>query len=1696
MYISEIDDILYQTLDKLLYTWIVETKGNDLLSFAKIIKEPNFVKYQKDINKILEFAIELISQEDITKIVTKNNNISSINNLVSKYLGYYIFILIGINYESKIELFNNNLVEISRNQSSYNVRINNFFNSESNSKIIKTINVIKEFKDYIEKMKNKKTDVNNLINSYSVNLKEFIDLYKMENVNNFIELTENKEITKNKIILDHNIVKVMIFVYLYRNDEKKEIFNEIESSETANGEFVFIDVVVPKSAFIDYTVIESILSPAELKTSIPDIIYNLVNDDYSEVITENKKYYMDYDLKIQKLLDTHIIIPIVDDFLLYHKDNEKYEKQGDKIELPKKKDETKIKYIINKINTASELYKNQEEIRKLFYLPLQNRNAILTNTYEDIKILSKMKNIIKMNVESEDLFYDLINYKLYPYISFKEFKKNGFVFASNNTKDVIRNINFMDSNKKRNAVLQTRIMSEDMHVNIVGFAIVKSQDDLQCLDLSNFIDISKESKDPLTSFKVLMEEKIKNSLIYDLENKEHEKRQNLKNNYYWLFDAEKDNYAVPFYDVSPKMPKNEVIKIVASHLYDYTIEIIINLIKNNINTSHPKPIVDYINNLERYKQLYPDIDNIHHADTLNELEYLIYYVKSIKTEDIYDYNEDLFPGLYGKINKLPSAQIKELISIPRLRFRADFKDSDKKNNKTVVLESEELDIIEKDYETNENINAVCQHIISWDKISEVKKTNPSAFANLVYEFIQQYVEINTSLENICKSCHSSVNIKKYVNDGSFDNTTQKFITFNIQMDVNIEDLPEYEKFKTSIRNIDKIIERFASIINIQGLSGNLPTTKSKRKNIVKDTMDLLLNHKNFLKKNYQSNRDTFLESYGINKKITNFYVFDLDNSIFIYSSKEKDFYKMYKFNNVLSYVLVLLILDLNENQILNFNYDKICSYMIFKKIGFSLFDGLNIYVNKSHDLNPIKNYPVLCYALYLTSCFVTKYNIWKDTFTATTGKEIPIKKFNPLIQKSVIQTSVEILNTILLVDQEEIKKSKLYLYEMLNTKFYQKLELFKNFNIIKKLDQKFLSDGTTIFEKRSMFDNEKYDYIPTNNLIYPYVYSDIFDKYSKMYCQKRWQPPKFIRDYVEMVNVSNLSNCIEGEFHNFKAKDKTMECTNCHIELGLGLYIKDSYDYIHKLDVLNYIKKLAKKYCIDGKFHNFEYNEKNETSICKLCGYRQGELIKNSEKELYGLFENIQTTIIKNNILAKEMLDKNGIKNDDINKSIKSCFDKIMYKFQKYDNNLNNTLNSLLDNMQKLLGTDIMIDNKLHNLHNNIYIINHDFNGTKITNPIQINEKDNKFRFVENHPFFKRDVIIYALQKNTKYESFYDAYEKYLLGYREINKEYKVIEKSNAKIIVNYSVKNIFLLLGFTRQYINIRDFYPEIYGMTSEEYEQFKNNIKMNDLLNKIGQRRFEIVKKLGAEINTYINRFKFNYQVKIIETPTFYDAHPNPENDPINNPFDIIYTKFQKKIDTSITTIQKDKNISHIFLKYMGTIQSYLPFIKINETLDYVNVIEYNILLKHDYSSNLVLNYIIDEINRLMNYNQSKIVKTNLILFIIEITWKLFNLTNHSITMSDRDVSYFNQILYTSDFYLETQTQDMLVDSIDFYGTVKDLSEMTEEERTKYKDEIDDDKEEDEAIDYGDEEIDAEGIFELNTKLERNEYTKNMLE
>ena len=94
MYISEIDELLNETLNNFMGIWILESKISELLDFKKLIKEVNFIKYQKQINEIIEFGQTLIPNDKITKLVSKKQNIILIKNIISKYICYYIFIMI------------------------------------------------------------------------------------------------------------------------------------------------------------------------------------------------------------------------------------------------------------------------------------------------------------------------------------------------------------------------------------------------------------------------------------------------------------------------------------------------------------------------------------------------------------------------------------------------------------------------------------------------------------------------------------------------------------------------------------------------------------------------------------------------------------------------------------------------------------------------------------------------------------------------------------------------------------------------------------------------------------------------------------------------------------------------------------------------------------------------------------------------------------------------------------------------------------------------------------------------------------------------------------------------------------------------------------------------------------------------------------------------------------------------------------------------------------------------------------------------------------------------------------------------------------------------------------------------------------------------------------------------------------------
>lgn len=1717
MYIKDIDNIIDNTLNNVFSKWVINDKKSDnLIDIKKLIAEQNLVKHQKDINNTMDLLFTLISQDEIKKMVNKDANIFLLNNIIKKYVAYFIFLFIGVFSKSKIETFNNNLVEFSRNQTNYSIKITDFFNSDSNSKIIKLISFIRDIFDFFNKLiviEKKKTNININISRISAKLtkKEMVEVKEKEgkegkeeeafndNVNelllnyndefikfiksfsipallNIKSLYSNTYVDTKDILQQHifvfKLIKILIFKgpYLY-NTERTDIFNKVDSSETSNGEYIYIDIVVPQTNFIDYNTIETILDPEELNTDIPEIINNLLNDDFSNDLDERRRYFIDTDHKIQKLFDTGIIIPIVDDFLLYNRDNEKYVRSdSSKIlnkdeEYKKNKEDTKIKFIINKISSTSDYYKNEKEIKSLFYAPLQNRNAILVNSIEDIKIINKLSNLTKSNNENLDLLTDLKNYNSYPYISFRDFVKVGFRFFGDKTTVSYRNINF---NKKNSQILETRIINDVSNINIVGFAIVNTKDTPECLSINDFIDINTTTN--IEDGNLL---NIVTSLINDKLRSKMDKtyKSMIEKNYYLLFDSKNMDINIPNYNTGATMSKNDVAKTFMAYLYDNMLDSIINIFKKDILKDN-NYLYNNFKKLDHIKNKYPDISNKLYADSVNDIDNIIYHDKIVKDEDIYDYNEDIFLGLYGNVHKLPTAPIKLKPLIPRILINdIDFKVDEKNKEK----EDETIDLNENINDNiNEYVKAVCQHIISLDKITEIKKYNETLYSRLIYEYTQQYVEMDPNQNYICKSCKSDINIKRYIIDGAFDNKTQQFIPLTISITSYIEDLPEYDKYKIAIKSIDKIIDRIGLIINFPGISGIIYSSKSKRRLLIKDVIELVLNNNKNLEQ-YMPIRDKLLKDYGLSKEKSKLFKFTLDNDIFIYSSKDKDksIFKITKYNNVISYISIIIILELTDSQILNFKNDKICSYLIYKKIGYTLFDGINIIVNKDYDLTPIREYPILCYIIYIISCSFCKYNIWGDL----NRTEEDSKKFDLNMQKSIIHTMIELLNTIIKNDIETSKKNKIYIYDILINKYFRKLELFKSKDLINRLD--ILYASTTLSTKDSIVisTTTKYDIEPNNVIDNKYVFDNLYYA-NKKYEYQRYIMPKPTEKLITINSINNLTNCANGQFHKFKLNGLTLKCSNCDIVADLKALDNKKTPEIYKNAIMIYLQKLSKKYCKNGKIHIFNYGDKYEIK-CQKCSYIKDTDNNLNEKALLDMYKHIAKNILDSNIYIDKIINKVKDKNSVQIKNIRKVYEKVVYKFKKNDNNIDTILTTFLDNIQKLLGLDILIDKNVHNLYDNIYIIDHDINGSALEKPVQVYDNDKKFRIVYNQPHYKRDVLIHTVQKNTKYEVFYDLYKRYLIGYREINKEYVNIEKINCKIKVVYSIKNIFLMYGFTRQYINIKDMYPDLYGFNIDKIKEFisKDDFKVN-FVNNIFHRRFSLIKKLCNNININVHRLYKKFKVNLLETTDIHDAEL------INNPIDVIYNNYLKKIDNPIDISDKDKN--HTFLKYNGDINTYVPYekFKFNKKDDVIinDNINFDLLYKYDFNSNLILNYLITEIIRLLDYNTNKVIKTNIISLILEITISLFNTYNMDIYNFDKEVDHFNQVLYTSAFYIETQNIDNDIDIIDYYDSYKidtDADVVSDESKAKIIDEKEDDEEEQNALDI-DEELDNEGMFD----------------
>lgn len=1605
MYISKIDELLDNSINE-FHNFLMEDK-----TFKKILGSENFVKHQKFINELFEIFMQKINVEDIEELTSNQTHTEIIIELIKRYNAFYLFMLIAYHYKDKRELYINNLIEFTKSQGSYNYRITNFFNGENNGYVIRFFTMVRAIEDlmradrdrYEEAIKNPEyKDTVNFLNNFDPE---------------FIRNTFKRNRNETQDVQALNIIKTLIIMELYIANDKEYVLEILNTNDKEEGEFIYIDIVVPKMEFMDFASIEAGLSQEDIDAGIARTIHDFIIEQEDL----DRKKAMTAEQKIGVLLENNIIIPIVEDFMLYHKETEKYDSTGINIDKDRSKEDGHLKYIVSKIDNFSELNSNQvkssknllTQLERMIYTPLSDRDAILINELEDNKIIARAMEDGRSSVENNEYLNDLLSYRAYPYINYKEFKNDGFKTSVRKTIPAIRSTTITKQmlRGRKESQIQLRIGSGNQILNMVGLMIKPHDMIIDCIKIQDLVDIRKlgsknEIKEDLKNGYNQTMRYLKNKIL---------KEKELNKGVYWMFDTSTDKTVVEGYEHRINDDKEHNMRIVVSSIYDDILNIMFVKIKNKIKEFNGQM------SMQQFDKIVKDIETDYFPfprdiTLWNELYSYAIYDKVVKVDFKYDNRDDKFPGLFGDIIKLPVASDPVVPELPILQINLN-----KKNTNALI-----------DIEDNsENMGAICQHLQTWENITALRKKRPNEFQDKIFEFVANYVLVNYAGDYICKSCGRVINIKNYVLSGSY-NSDGNYVMYHSEMVVPLEDIPEYSKYDMVISSIDKMIERIASISNINFLQESTKSKSSFRKQMIKNAIDLISLHNKFLRGIYYDRKDT-IKKMGIKLDLTNYFYFELENSIFIHSSKDRDQLKPIKRNNILVYLFFLILMEFNNAQIIYMSgnkIDKTCNYTFFAKYGYKLFENIKIRKNMAGEIVDIQNYKVLCYLIFQISCSLTKYKMWKIE-----GNDEKSKKFNPIVQKKIIHTLLDLINSVLHIAE---KNKSDHIYEIVSTKFYEKLAtLFKDSSILKKI-RNIENKKRSLHSGNKTLQNTVYSTVAIGDGYKVGDYQGVH-KYPTCSNSVHTINKRDIDTYIYQL-PNDITHCPDGQFHNWKPKGTTMECTICGAILDNINTNKNNVNIIEQYRYQVLRRKVA-KYCKSGELHNFIVSTEKHCDICSKCNVTKNEEL--TEKDLDEISINIGEMQVK---YDRDLLEETENVENQFKlkfKNDQSIVKEIHNKMNKGKNDPHNNfwfIDKFVNTLEKVIGENININNENRYLKYNSYYINHDYRGYEIKEGFYLNENDNKIKMMKNHPYWKRDVLYYT-NNRLNLDVYYDAYSYLMLGYKERAKVMKHAEKNGVFMKVNYSLINILRMFGYDSHYIDI-----------SEDIEKIKNEFKITDektileiVIKNSSRSRTKKLKQIMNEIHKYINRILYNYKIPK------YDYKDGKRDKSF-----ILIEQYSNKLRR-----MKTGEGENSFMKQWNALEeTIIPNNTINKPVNlsidnvYVN---YDDMSIYDTNGQIILYYLVEQMENLMNINTDKFVRAELAKYLINIllqihyqTHKDDKMTNYNLRRHDFLMNYTNG-KYVLDFKTEVyekQTEgiyDEYVDPDD--KIIEDEIEETEE-------------------------------------------------
>ena len=1587
MYINNIDN-LFDGIINNFYIYLENKKF-----FEKISSDNNFVKFLNEITDTIKNYIKDINIKEIETIVAKKSQVNYIVEIIKRYCAFYIYLGIAYYYKGDRGLFITNIIETSKNMKDNTFSISNFYNSENNAKIILMYGIIKdilELKEYkiIERIKI-------LLENEPIKYQNTIILLNDIGEDYFTEYI----LTNDNF---HNILKTFIFRQIYLTEEKNDIIKIITDVEIDEAEYKFIDIVISKqNKLIDFTFLQSILSLEKYGSKNKAEEYYSFLEQYRD---DTELHLLNNNKMIQFLFNNRILIPITEDYLRYHKNTEKYDKDINS-EL-KDRDTTKIKYIINKVNKVMNLYssiyeKNQKiklEAMNLFYKTLEYMDAILYNDNEEVKIINKLE----MSELSTDIDYiiDLNNIRNYPYLNFKDMSKDGIKLRPNTMIQGIRYSNIKHQNPK-NRKLDLRIGNLNIPMNIVGVIYNPSHRYLECINTSELIDIRKKNTNGFDALIDMM--RYSNDMIRGLPGNKKD-----RSLYYWLFDTKLDKVKLDKYKNFNMNDSKIYIENILGEVYNHFITLQKEIIINNINNSIKKN-----NNIWELTKL--------HRNYISSYRYTEHMPPNFLNQNVLD---KFMIKIMNKKQNIKS--IDKKCDIIKLPFSSVIK---KKDN--IIRLGKEIDMIDLSILS---IQPICHHYIKWMELGKVSRKNDTELNQLIFDFVKQYVKTNARNEYVCKSCSELLDLKKYVYEGTYVAELDTFLTTNLATNLHLHEIPKYAKYSRTIRNIEKNIEKICYATNLSYYIGNTPVIKLRRKIIIKDVIDIILIHAEYLKNQPKDRIQKAVEKYNIHPNLTNLFFFELKDDVFLTNSLDTDYYKTLKFNNVMAYILLMLIADLNIGMIVGMRDDKKCNYFLYSNIGEGIFSQLYIRMNEKEKI-AVSKIPLLAYVLFYMSCIFTNNNIWLWNDMDKKQQQ----QYN--IQKIIIHTMVDLINTLI---EANMLKDKNFLYELIVNRIQYKIKnIYTDENALNQINnmmkQKIRIDTTT--NKISyIVKKEKLISIDTNII----TYNPIIVKTNK--CESmtgELDKNEFIKFNYD---INAYTNCIDGNFHEWEYKDNKLVCNLCSLMyndiLSKDLKSNDieNISRIKQLKLL-YLRKMANTFCISGETHDIDIT----TNICNKCKLNV-TTYKYSESELFKLEKNIRNL---NNIKSIAQLDKikrhfeKELKKKEMNNITLSKFNE---RYIKYTNNkLINYIDDFIDTLIKSVGIKIKIDSKTIYLRDTMYIIRNDYIGNDIKDPIIILSSENKIQEVLMHPFFKINVIFYRDNLNNIYV-YYDNITKNYIGYSKDNKTF-IKYKSNASIEIISSIKNMIVNMGLENQLYNM--------------HHVSSNNNNIVNTITQIIRTRCNNLRQCIERTASIIEKVSNNYSSK-------------------NNLYNINEYKLVNEFQRSLRNFKtNDDNNSHLF-SHMYTITNNITINKIDETI--VNTIpiikqyiDTYVLINMNNMDCKLLFYYVYNLNKLINFNNSHI-RTNLCYMIIRLI--IFNYNIYYVPFENSQIRKFDSFLLTDAPYID--------ESLRIVGYYMDLVNTKEIDEEVVKEVNYDMNEEMNAIDMDDnEKEDADLDYDANDEM-----------